>query len=50
MDTVSLTLRLPAELHEELRVEAFNERSTITGIIRESLEKRSVARAPEVDA
>jgi hypothetical protein len=34
---VALTLRLRAELHERLRVKAFNERTTIQDIILERL-------------
>lgn len=37
MDSVALTLRLPAEIHERLRREAFDQRVSITSLIIEAL-------------
>jgi predicted transcriptional regulator len=37
----ALTLRLPDDLHEELRREAFNKRTTITALILEALRNRN---------
>lgn len=36
----ALTLRLPDELHEQLRQEAFEKRTTITALILEALRNR----------
>jgi hypothetical protein len=35
-----MTLRITADLHERLRVKAFNERTTIQDIIVEAVEQR----------
>lgn len=38
MDTVALTLRLPSEIHERLRQEAFDKRVSITSLIISALD------------
>lgn len=41
MDTISLTLRLPADVHDALRREAFDKHTSISALVRESIEARA---------